>query len=164
VCCWFPEKRGGRLAAVEAGGALHLIARAGGAVELDQLHRFRVDGEADASLTLCDGDDNRSALPRHQDALCRRRARDPASGPGHARAACGASKKSARPVAPLIPYATVLARAERLRRTSDRPAARPVVAGGFSSPAALGASEAAPVRRSRRSSKRSQPLRSGQGR
>ncbi|MCG8970505.1 MULTISPECIES: hypothetical protein [Streptomyces] len=72
-------------------------------------------------------------------------------------------------MAPLIPYATVLARAERLRRTPERPAARPpaarpVVAGGFSSPAAIGASEAAPVRRSRRSSKRSQPLRSGQGR
>ncbi|WP_318218806.1 hypothetical protein [Streptomyces sp. SCL15-6] len=73
--------------------------------------------------------------------------------------------------APLIPNATVLARAERPRRTPDRPTtqaptapARPVVAGGFSSPAAPGADGAGPVRRSRRSSQRSQPRRSGQGR
>ncbi|MFF1680738.1 MobF family relaxase [Streptomyces sp. NPDC058256] len=51
-----------QLAAVEAGGALRLIARAGGAVELHQLHRFRVPGEADASLILRDGEDNRAAF------------------------------------------------------------------------------------------------------
>ncbi|MFD5079522.1 MobF family relaxase [Streptomyces sp. NPDC058371] len=51
-----------QLAAVEAGGALRLIARAGGAVELDQLHRFSIDGEADASLVLRDGEDNRNAF------------------------------------------------------------------------------------------------------
>ncbi|MET8816394.1 MobF family relaxase [Streptomyces sp. NPDC004549] len=56
-----------QLAAVEAGGALRLIARAGGAVELDQLHRFRVDGEADASLVLRDGEDNRSAFTWYRD-------------------------------------------------------------------------------------------------
>ncbi|MER7720862.1 hypothetical protein ABTX99_28625 [Streptomyces flaveolus] len=73
--------------------------------------------------------------------------------------------------APLIPNAAVLARAERPRRVLDRPTTqapaapvRPVVAGGFSSPAAPGAGDAAPVRRSRRSSQRSQPRRSGQGR
>ncbi|MET7270897.1 hypothetical protein ABZS59_06830 [Streptomyces flaveolus] len=76
--------------------------------------------------------------------------------------------------APLIPNATVLARAERPRRTPDGrtaqpPAAqpstvRPVVAGGFSSPAALGADDAAPVRRSHCSSRRSRPRHSGQGR
>ncbi|MFF9458665.1 hypothetical protein [Streptomyces flaveolus] len=59
--------------------------------------------------------------------------------------------------APLIPNATVLARAERTRRTPERPAAQnpapvlPSVAGGFSSPAAPGAGDAAPARRSRRS-------------
>jgi hypothetical protein len=59
--------------------------------------------------------------------------------------------------APLIPNATVLARAERPRRTPDHPTtqasapARPVVAGGFSSPAAPGAGDPVPVRRSRRS-------------
>ncbi|MFE7779453.1 AAA family ATPase, partial [Streptomyces sp. NPDC057445] len=51
-----------QLAAVEAGGALRLIARAGGTVELDRLHRFRVPGEADASLLLRDGDDHREAF------------------------------------------------------------------------------------------------------
>ncbi|MCZ1011971.1 relaxase domain-containing protein [Streptomyces lydicus] len=51
-----------QLAAVEAGGVLRLIARAGGAVELDQLHRFRTAGEADASLALRDGEDNRTAF------------------------------------------------------------------------------------------------------
>ncbi|CAL9677115.1 hypothetical protein SUDANB105_08021 [Streptomyces sp. enrichment culture] len=51
-----------QLAAVEAGGALRLIARAGGAIELDQLHRFRVPGEADASLILRDGENNRAAF------------------------------------------------------------------------------------------------------
>ncbi|OEJ23054.1 hypothetical protein AR457_38330 [Streptomyces agglomeratus] len=55
-----------QLAAVEAGGALRLIARAGGAVELDQLHRFRVAGEADASLVLRDGD-NRAAFTWYRD-------------------------------------------------------------------------------------------------
>lgn len=56
-----------QLAAVEAGGALRLIARAGGTVELDQLHRFRVDGEADASLLLRDGEDNRAVFTWYQD-------------------------------------------------------------------------------------------------
>ncbi|WP_333764875.1 AAA family ATPase [Streptomyces sp. IBSBF 2390] len=51
-----------QLAAVEAGGALRLIARAGGAIELDHLHRFRTAGEADASLILRDGDDSRAAF------------------------------------------------------------------------------------------------------
>jgi AAA domain len=46
-----------QLAAVEAGGALRLIARAGSTVELDRLHRFRTPGEADASLLLRDSDD-----------------------------------------------------------------------------------------------------------
>ncbi|MFF9497327.1 AAA family ATPase [Streptomyces flaveolus] len=67
VCCWFAERRGGQLAAVETGGALRLIACAGGAVELGRLHRFRVDGEADASLTLCDGEDSRSAFAWYRD-------------------------------------------------------------------------------------------------
>ncbi|MEU0846975.1 hypothetical protein ABZ387_03295 [Streptomyces flaveolus] len=74
--------------------------------------------------------------------------------------------------APLIPNATVLARAaERPRHTPDRPTTkapaapvRPVVAGGFSSPTAPGAGDPAPVRRSRRSTQRSRPRRSGQGR
>ncbi|MFJ3575923.1 MobF family relaxase [Streptomyces rubiginosohelvolus] len=56
-----------QLAAVEAGGALRLIARAGGAVELDQLHRFRVPGEADASLILRDGTDHRAAFAWYRD-------------------------------------------------------------------------------------------------
>ncbi|GGT02703.1 hypothetical protein GCM10010254_23770 [Streptomyces chromofuscus] len=50
-----------QLAAIEAGGALRLIA-AGGAVELGRLHRFRTPGEADASLTLRDGDDPRTVF------------------------------------------------------------------------------------------------------
>ncbi|MFJ3214123.1 hypothetical protein [Streptomyces flaveolus] len=72
--------------------------------------------------------------------------------------------------APLIPNATVLARAERPRRTPERPTAqnpgpvRPVVAGGFSSPAALGDGDPAPGRRSRRTSQRSGRRRPGQGR
>ncbi|MEW2127907.1 hypothetical protein AB0891_29760 [Streptomyces sp. NPDC007259] len=65
--------------------------------------------------------------------------------------------------APLLPNVTVLARAERPRRTPDRNVTqaaapvreRPVVAGGFSSSAALGAENTAPVRRPRRSSRRS---------
>jgi ATP-dependent exoDNAse (exonuclease V) alpha subunit len=56
-----------QLAAVEAGGALRLIARAGGAVELHQLHRFRVAGEADASLVLRDGEDHRAAFTWYRD-------------------------------------------------------------------------------------------------
>lgn len=56
-----------QLAAVEAGGALRLIAQAGGAVELDRLHRFRVDGEADASLVLRDGEDHRAAFTWYRD-------------------------------------------------------------------------------------------------
>ncbi|MFB6984596.1 MobF family relaxase [Streptomyces sp. NPDC056297] len=56
-----------QLAAVEAGGALRLISRAGGAVELDQLHRFRVAGEADASLVLRDGEDHRAAFDWYRD-------------------------------------------------------------------------------------------------
>ncbi|MFC8785254.1 AAA family ATPase, partial [Streptomyces nigra] len=51
-----------QLAAVEAGGALRLISRAGGAVELDQLHRFRARGEADASLVLRDGEQPRAVF------------------------------------------------------------------------------------------------------
>ncbi|MEU1596663.1 AAA family ATPase [Streptomyces sp. NPDC005708] len=51
-----------QLAAVEAGGALRLIARAGGATELDRLHRFRTHGEADASLVLRDTDDAQAAF------------------------------------------------------------------------------------------------------
>ncbi|MFF8639050.1 hypothetical protein ACF052_33235 [Streptomyces pilosus] len=72
--------------------------------------------------------------------------------------------------APLIPNATVLARAERPRRTVDRPTtqasapARPAIAGGFSSPATPGAGDTASVRRSWRSSQTSRPRRSGQGR
>jgi hypothetical protein len=72
--------------------------------------------------------------------------------------------------APLIPNATVLARAERPRHTPDRPTtqaaapARPVVAGGFSSPAVPGAGDPAPARPLRRSTQRSRPRRSGQGR
>ncbi|MFD7861593.1 MobF family relaxase [Streptomyces sp. NPDC059783] len=56
-----------QLAAVEAGGALRLISRAGGAVELDQLHRFRVPGEADASLILRDGENNRVVFDWYRD-------------------------------------------------------------------------------------------------
>ncbi|MFF2205185.1 MobF family relaxase [Streptomyces sp. NPDC058145] len=56
-----------QLAAVEAGGALRLISRAGGTVELDQLHRFRVPDEAEASLVLRDGDDPRTAFTWHRD-------------------------------------------------------------------------------------------------
>ncbi|MFJ5951418.1 MobF family relaxase [Streptomyces noursei] len=56
-----------QLAAVEAGGALRLISRAGGAVELDQLHRFRVPGEADASLVLRDGEEMRAAFTWYRD-------------------------------------------------------------------------------------------------
>ncbi|MEU6071906.1 MobF family relaxase [Streptomyces sp. NPDC047082] len=56
-----------QLAAVEAGGALRLIARAGGAIELDRLHRFRTHGEADASLVLRDTDDPRAAFTWYRD-------------------------------------------------------------------------------------------------
>ncbi|MFE7328055.1 MobF family relaxase [Streptomyces sp. NPDC057565] len=56
-----------QLAAVDAGGALRLIARAGGAIELDRLHRFRVPGEADASLLLRDGDNHRDAFTWYRD-------------------------------------------------------------------------------------------------
>ncbi|MEU5196073.1 MobF family relaxase [Streptomyces scabiei] len=56
-----------QLAAVEAGGALRLISRAGGAIELDQLHRFRVPGEADASLILRDGEDHRAVFDWYRD-------------------------------------------------------------------------------------------------
>ncbi|MGX1886793.1 MobF family relaxase [Streptomyces sp. NPDC055287] len=56
-----------QLAAVEAGGALRLIARAGGAIELSRLHRFRVPGEADASLALRDGGDNRDVFTWYRD-------------------------------------------------------------------------------------------------
>ncbi|MGW9596931.1 MobF family relaxase [Streptomyces chartreusis] len=44
-----------QLAAVEAGGALRLLAREVGAVELSRLHRFTTTGEADATLALRDG-------------------------------------------------------------------------------------------------------------
>ncbi|KOV92852.1 MobF family relaxase, partial [Streptomyces sp. NRRL WC-3723] len=56
-----------QLAAVEAGGALRLIARAGGAIELDQLHRFRVPGEADASLILRDSAETRAVFDWYRD-------------------------------------------------------------------------------------------------
>jgi len=56
-----------QLAAVEAGGALRLIARAGGAVELDRLHRFRTPGEAEASLVLRDGDAPRAVFAWYRD-------------------------------------------------------------------------------------------------
>uniref|UniRef100_UPI003F499C39 MobF family relaxase n=1 Tax=Streptomyces chartreusis TaxID=1969 RepID=UPI003F499C39 len=46
-----------QLAAVEAGGALRLLAREVGAVELSRLHRFTTTGEADATLALRDGPD-----------------------------------------------------------------------------------------------------------
>ncbi|MFE6991417.1 hypothetical protein [Streptomyces pharetrae] len=72
--------------------------------------------------------------------------------------------------APLIPNATVLARAEQPRRTSDRltaqaPASvRPRIASGFSAPPALGDGELPSVRRSRRSIQRSRPRRPSQSR
>ncbi|MGY1584662.1 AAA family ATPase [Streptomyces sp. MN13] len=56
-----------QFAAVEAGGALRFISRAGGAIELDQLHRFRVPGEADASLILRDGENNRAVFDWYRD-------------------------------------------------------------------------------------------------
>ncbi|WP_369193401.1 AAA family ATPase [Streptomyces djakartensis] len=46
---------------------MQLISRAGGAIELDQLHRFRVPGEADASLILRDGEDNRAVFDWYRD-------------------------------------------------------------------------------------------------
>ncbi|MER5376299.1 hypothetical protein [Streptomyces sp. NPDC002553] len=73
--------------------------------------------------------------------------------------------------APLIPNATVVARAARPDRTTKRPAspnpqaqapARPGIAGGFSSAPAEG--DPAPVRRSRGVSQRPRRRRSGQGR
>jgi hypothetical protein len=72
--------------------------------------------------------------------------------------------------APLIPNATVLARAARPNRTDKRPAtpaaqvtapARPGIAGGFSSAPAEG--DPAPVRRSRRASQRPGRRRPGKG-
>ncbi|MEU4275838.1 AAA family ATPase [Streptomyces tanashiensis] len=51
-----------QLAAVEARGALRLIAGAGGAA-LDQLHGFHAAGEADVSLTLRVSNDHRTAEP-----------------------------------------------------------------------------------------------------
>ncbi|MFF8478699.1 MobF family relaxase [Streptomyces sp. NPDC015414] len=56
-----------QLAAVEAGGALRLISRAGSTVELDQLHRFRVSGEADASLILRDGPEPQAVFDWYRD-------------------------------------------------------------------------------------------------
>ncbi|WP_129840370.1 MobF family relaxase [Streptomyces sp. RFCAC02] len=44
-----------QLGAVESGGALRLVAREVGAVELETLHRFRTPGEAAATLLLRDG-------------------------------------------------------------------------------------------------------------
>jgi hypothetical protein len=55
-----------QLAAVEAGGALRMLARESGAVELDELHRFCSPDEARASLQLRDGDP--AALDFYQDA------------------------------------------------------------------------------------------------
>ncbi|CAL9658944.1 hypothetical protein [Streptomyces sp. Tu 3180] len=73
--------------------------------------------------------------------------------------------------APLLPHATVLARAAQPRRHTARPAAqapadRPGIPGGFSSPTAGPAeaeSRTAPPRRSRRAPQRTR-RRSGQGR
>ena len=45
-----------RLAAVESGGALRLLARDAGAVELDVVHRFADPAEAAATLQLRTGD------------------------------------------------------------------------------------------------------------
>ncbi|MFJ3405371.1 MobF family relaxase [Promicromonospora sp. NPDC090134] len=45
-----------QLSAVAAGGALRLITQQAGAVELTHVHRFRVPGEAEASLRLREGD------------------------------------------------------------------------------------------------------------
>ncbi|MEZ0070074.1 conjugative relaxase-like TrwC/TraI family protein [Streptacidiphilus sp. MAP12-20] len=45
-----------QLGAVESGGVLRLIAREVGSVELEQLHRFRTEGESEATLALRDGD------------------------------------------------------------------------------------------------------------
>ncbi|MER5888046.1 MobF family relaxase [Streptomyces sp. NPDC001941] len=56
-----------QLAAVEAGGALRLISQASTTRELDQLHRFRVPGEADASLVLRDGQEPRTAFDWYRD-------------------------------------------------------------------------------------------------
>jgi hypothetical protein len=55
-----------QLAAVEAGGALRMLARESGAVELYELHRFRCPEEARASLQLRDGDP--AALDFYEDA------------------------------------------------------------------------------------------------
>ncbi|MFF3256417.1 MobF family relaxase [Actinacidiphila glaucinigra] len=66
-----------QLAAVESGGALRLIASCGGVVELDRLHRFRTDGEADASLVLRDDD-----RPEQVFAWYRERGRITAGTPG----------------------------------------------------------------------------------
>ena len=72
--------------------------------------------------------------------------------------------------APLMPNATVVARAARPGRTAKRPTspdpqagapARPGIAGGFSSAPAEG--DAPPARRSRRASPRPRRRRSGQG-
>ncbi|MFJ5817338.1 hypothetical protein ACIQGT_26090 [Streptomyces sp. NPDC093108] len=75
--------------------------------------------------------------------------------------------------APLIPNATVLARAARPSRTRDQPPttavtvpspARPHIASGFSSPTALsGGGAAAPVRPPRRGPQRPRRRSSGQG-
>ncbi|MGP4004802.1 MobF family relaxase, partial [Streptomyces sp. 8N706] len=56
-----------QLAGVEAGGALRLLANATGAVELDRLHRFTTTGEAEASLTLRDGEDPHTAFTWYRD-------------------------------------------------------------------------------------------------
>jgi hypothetical protein len=75
--------------------------------------------------------------------------------------------------APLIPNATVLARAARPARTTERPTAKTTqvpppartgVAGGFSSAAAPTTDDAAPVRSARRAPQRPRRRRSGQGR
>ncbi|MFG2767821.1 hypothetical protein [Streptomyces rubiginosohelvolus] len=72
--------------------------------------------------------------------------------------------------APLIPHATVLARAARPARTAERPApvpapARPGIAGGFSAaPAAAAADEAAPVRSASRTPRKSRRRGLRQGR
>lgn len=50
----------GQLGAVEAGGALRLIADQAGAAHLEEVHRFATPGEAEASLLIRDG--NKSGL------------------------------------------------------------------------------------------------------
>ncbi|MEU6357620.1 MobF family relaxase [Streptomyces sp. NPDC047072] len=45
-----------QLGAIESGGVLRLLAREVGVVELEEIHRFQTEGEADATMALRDGD------------------------------------------------------------------------------------------------------------